>query len=146
MIARGVSRLGSSIRRTRGLRTRVCTFALAFRAALDATTHAAMATEFIHLHAAIEMVSLSPLRHPGKVLREDFLKERRITVAMLAKQTGIGAWYICNLTRGTRAITADTAFRLAQALDTSALYWMLLQGLYDLAVEQRLRDTGARGK
>lgn len=101
-------------------------------------------TEFIHLHPIIEMGSHSPVRHPGRVLKDDFLKARGITVATLAMQTGIGVWRINKLMRGTRAITVDMAFHLAQALDTSALYWMLLQALYDLAVEQGLRDKGTR--
>ena len=76
----------------------------------------------------------SPLPHPGELLREDYLPAFNLTAGALAKALGLkDRSRIEQLVREQRAITADTALRLAKAFGTSAEYWMNLQAQYDLS-------------
>ena len=60
----------------------------------------------------------------------------------VAKVTGVSARRINEIVRGKRAVTADTALRLARAFDLSDSYWVNLQSRYDLEVEKdRLADS-----
>ena len=52
----------------------------------------------------------------------------------LARQMGVRPMRVNEIVRGRRAITADTALRLAKALGASARFWMNLQINYDLAI------------
>jgi addiction module HigA family antidote len=54
----------------------------------------------------------------------------------LAKETGVPPRRISEIVRGTRAISADTALRLARYFGTSERFWMNLQTRYDLEVEK----------
>lgn len=73
--------------------------------------------------------------HPGEVLAEDFLAELGITQYRLAKQTKVPARRINEIVKGTRAVTADTALRLARFFGTTAAFWLNLQVHYDLEVQ-----------
>lgn len=79
--------------------------------------------------------------HPGEVLKEEFLGPLDITAYRLAKEVGIPATRISEICRGRRAITADTALRLARYFGTSAQFWLGLQQDYDLEEQYR---TNAR--
>ena len=60
----------------------------------------------------------------------------------VAKVIGVSARRINEIVHGKRAITADTALRLARAFDLSDSYWVNLQTRYDLEVEKdRLADS-----
>ena len=72
--------------------------------------------------------------HPGEILAEEFLAPLAITQYRLARDTGVPPRRINEIVHGTRAITADTALRLARFFGTSAQFWMNLQSQYDLAV------------
>ena len=74
---------------------------------------------------------LSPL-HPGEVLLEDFLKPMGISQYRLAKALGVPVQRIHDLVHGRRAMTADTALRLARFFAMEAQFWMNLQTRYDL--------------
>lgn len=74
---------------------------------------------------------LAPV-HPGEVLREDFMAHDGMTAYALAKTLGISQTRLSEILRGKRAVTADTALRLAQHLGTSPDFWMRLQARYDL--------------
>jgi addiction module HigA family antidote len=74
---------------------------------------------------------LSPI-HPGEVLLEDFMKPLGITQYRLAKDIGVSPIRISQIVRGKRAITVDTALRLARYFGTSAAVWLRLQVRYDL--------------
>jgi len=79
--------------------------------------------------------------HPGEILIEDFLKPMGITQYRLAKSIGVSQRRIGEIVSGKRAITADTALRLARYFGTDAQTWMNLQAHYDLAVaEEQLSD------
>ncbi len=75
-----------------------------------------------------------PPVHPGEMLAEDFLRPMAITPYKLAKEIHVGAIRISEIIRGERAITADTALRLARFFDMSAEFWMNAQAHYDLEV------------
>jgi len=73
-----------------------------------------------------------PNIHPGEILLEEFLKPMGISQNRLARAMGVSPRRINEIVHGKRAITADTAIRLAQALGTSEQFWMGLQADYDL--------------
>ncbi len=75
-----------------------------------------------------------PPVHPGEILLEDFLKPMGITRYRLAKSIGVPQRRIDEICAGKRAITADTALRLARFFGTDAKSWMNLQAEYDLEV------------
>ena len=82
---------------------------------------------------------LAPI-HPGEVLLEDFLKPLELTQYRLAKSLSVPARRINEIVLGKRAITADTALRLARFFGTSERFWLNLQTSYDLELERdRLR-------
>jgi addiction module HigA family antidote len=73
-----------------------------------------------------------PPVHPGEILLEDFLIPMGITRYRLAKSIGVPQRRIDEICAGKRAVTADTALRLARFFGTDAQSWMNLQGQYDL--------------
>lgn len=72
--------------------------------------------------------------HPGEILLEDFLKPMGISQYRLAKALGVPAQRIGDIVHGRRAVTADTALRLARAFSMEAPFWLNLQVRYDLEV------------
>jgi addiction module HigA family antidote len=83
---------------------------------------------------------LAPI-HPGEVLLEDFLKPFELTQYRLAKNLSVPARRINEIVLGKRAITADTALRLARFFGTSERFWLNLQTTYELELERdRLKD------
>ncbi len=77
-----------------------------------------------------------PPVHPGEVLWEDFMKPLGLSQYRVAKDIGVPALRISQIVRGRRAITADTALRLARYFGTSAGVWLRLQARYDLEVAE----------
>ena len=73
--------------------------------------------------------------HPGEVLVEEFLTPLGITQYRLAKDTHVAPRRINEIVKGMRAVTADTALRLARYFGTTATFWVNLQARYDLEVE-----------
>ena len=73
-----------------------------------------------------------PNIHPGEVLLEEFLKPLDISQNRLARTMAVPPRRINEIVHGKRAVTADTAIRLARALGTSEQFWMGLQADYDL--------------
>src|SRR6476659_5566490 len=78
---------------------------------------------------------LAPI-HPGEVLALDFLEPLGISQYRLAKDISVPARRINEIVHGTRAITADTALRLARFFGTSERFWLNLQTNYDLEWER----------
>ena len=79
---------------------------------------------------------LAPI-HPGEILREDFMKPLGISINQLARDLDVPPNRISAIVNGKRAITVDTAMRLARYFGTSAQYWLNLQVAYDLEVAGR---------
>ena len=72
-----------------------------------------------------------PNIHPGEVLREEFLIPMGISQYRLAKEISVPEPRISATCNGKRAITANTAVRLARFFGTSAGFWLGLQADYD---------------
>src|SRR5215475_5615394 len=77
-----------------------------------------------------------PPIHPGEILREEFLLPLGLSQYRLAKDTSVPPRRINEIVRGTRAVSADTALRLARYFGTSDRFWLNLQAQYDLEVER----------
>ncbi len=73
---------------------------------------------------------------PGVLLREEWLEPLGITAYRLAKDLDVPPNRMTAIIAGERAITADTALRLARYFGTDAQSWMNLQARYDLAMER----------
>jgi addiction module HigA family antidote len=69
--------------------------------------------------------------HPGEILADE-LEELDMSAAQLARTLDVPANRISQIIAGKRAISADTALRLARYFGTSADFWMNLQKTYDL--------------
>lgn len=83
-----------------------------------------------------------PNTHPGKVLFEEFLKPMGISQNKIARDIGVSPRRINEIVQGKRAITADTALRLAKYFGMSESFWMGLQTDFDL--ENVRKDLGKR--
>ena len=82
-----------------------------------------------------------PPVHPGEVLKEDFLKPSGISQYALAKALGVPQIRISQIVNGKRAITPDTALRLARHFGTTPEFWLGMQMQYDLEVtRERVGD------
>ena len=84
------------------------------------------------------MTKRAPI-HPGKILQMEFLEELELSAYALAKALRVPVNRITGIVKGERAITADTALRLARYFDTSPEFWINLQSHYDLEVASRKR-------
>jgi len=74
--------------------------------------------------------------HPGEVLLEEFLRPLGPSQYRLAKDVSVPARRINEIVRGTRAISADTALRLARYFGTAERFWLNLQARYELETEK----------
>ena len=79
--------------------------------------------------------------HPGEVLAEEFLKPLGLSVNALAMALRVPATRMGAVIKGERAVTADTALRLARFFGTSPEFWMNLQGMYDLTLVRKERGS-----
>ena len=71
--------------------------------------------------------------HPGEMLREEFLLPLGISQNALALKIRVPATRIGEIVRGKRAITPDTALRLARFFGNSPEFWLSLQQMHDLS-------------
>ena len=74
--------------------------------------------------------------HPGEHLAEE-LKELGMSAAELARQLDVPTNRVTEILNGRRAITGDTALRLAHFFGTTAEFWLNLQSIYDLRIAQK---------
>ena len=80
--------------------------------------------------------------HPGEVLLEEFLARMEISQNALARAIAVPPRRINEIVLAKRAITADTALRLARYFGTSEQFWMGLQADYDL--EEARKQLGRK--
>jgi antitoxin HigA-1 len=73
--------------------------------------------------------------HPGEHLAEE-LKALDMSAAELARKIRVPTNRVTQILNGTRAVTGDTALRLAHFFGTSAQFWLNLQSLYELRIAQ----------
>jgi addiction module HigA family antidote len=74
--------------------------------------------------------------HPGEHLREELI-ELKMSAAELARRLDVPTNRITEILKGQRAITGDTALRLAHFFGTTAEFWLNLQSIYELRVAER---------
>ncbi|MBN2146671.1 MAG: HigA family addiction module antidote protein [Anaerolineales bacterium] len=91
------------------------------------------------------MVEKIPPVHPGEVLLEDYLIPMGVSQHQLALSMRVPPNRINAIIQGKRAITAETALRLARAIGTSPDFWLNLQVAYDLRLaKEHLGDAVAK--
>lgn len=90
--------------------------------------------------SSITIDSLAPI-HPGEVLSEEFLKPMGLSANALAKQLGVPGNRISMIVAGKRAITGDTALRLAEAFGTTPEFWMNLQMAWELETARQAMNA-----
>ena len=71
--------------------------------------------------------------HPGEVLAEEFLAPLGLSAHALALALRVPANRIGAILKGERAVSADTALRLARYFGTSPEFWLNLQANHDLS-------------
>ena len=74
--------------------------------------------------------------HPGEILMEDFLEPMGISQYRLSKDIGVPPRRINEIVHGKRAISPDTALRLARYFGVTETFWSNLQAHYDLEVQR----------
>ncbi len=84
--------------------------------------------------AAVGTGKRIPPAHPGEILRQDFLAPMGVSVYALANAIKVPRSRINDIVLARRAITADTALRLARYFATTPEFWINLQAHYDLEV------------
>lgn len=85
-----------------------------------------------------------PPVHPGEILREDFLVPLSMSVNALAKALNVPATRIHEIVKERRAVTVDTAQRLARYFGGDAASWLTLQAVYalkTLATQDEIAQT-----
>ena len=81
------------------------------------------------------MKMLAPI-HPGEILLEEFLEPMGISQYRLSKDISVSPRRINEIVHGKRAVSANTALRLAKYFGTSPQFWLNLQSRYDLEIEK----------
>jgi addiction module HigA family antidote len=82
--------------------------------------------------------------HPGEILAEE-LEALGVSPTELSRQIRVPANRISQIVNGKRAITGDTALRLAHWFGTSPQFWMNLQALFDVRVAEQAAGAEIRG-
>jgi len=80
--------------------------------------------------------TLLPPIHPGEILRTEFMEPLQLSMNRLALDLRVPVTRIAEIVHERRAITPDTALRLARYFNTSAGFWLNLQTAYDLEVAE----------
>ena len=79
--------------------------------------------------------------HPGVILSQEFLGPLGVSQVAFAGHLGVPVQRINELIRGKRGVTPETAWLLAQALDTTPEFWINLQTAHDLALSRPARPV-----
>jgi antitoxin HigA-1 len=82
--------------------------------------------------------------HPGEHLAEE-LRELEMSAAELSRQLGVPTNRVTEILNGRRAITGDTALRLAHFFGTTAEFWLNLQSLYEIRLAERKSGKSIKG-
>ncbi|WP_259057291.1 HigA family addiction module antitoxin [Methylohalomonas lacus] len=79
--------------------------------------------------------------HPGEVLLEEFMQPMELSQNRLAREIGVSPRRINEIVHGERAISADTALRLAEYFGNDPRFWLGLQVDYDLEEARHARNA-----
>ena len=91
------------------------------------------------------MESKMPPVHPGAILREDILKEMKLSITKAAENLKVSRKQLSELVNEGSAISAEMAVRLEDAFGVSAEFWLDMQKAYDIwKVKHSGRVTGIR--
>jgi addiction module HigA family antidote len=82
----------------------------------------------------------TPAVHPGRLLRRE-LQARGLSANRVALDLGVPSGRVTDILNRRRAITADTAVRLARYFGNSAQFWLDLQSQYEIAIVERERGS-----
>lgn len=74
--------------------------------------------------------------HPGEILSEEFMKPYRLSMNKLALDLRVPVTRIADIVAERRAITPNTALRLARYFKTTAQFWLNLQTKFDLEMAE----------
>jgi antitoxin HigA-1 len=83
--------------------------------------------------------------HPGEHLKDE-LTALGLSAAALARALDVPVNRVTGILNGQRAVTADTALRLAHWFGTSPQFWMNLQVLYELRLAERALGDSLKGR
>ena len=78
--------------------------------------------------------------HPGEIIKEEYLKPLSMSVNALAMALRVPTPRINDVVRQKRAVTIDTALRLARYFNTTPEFWLNLQTSYDLKTAKESAD------
>jgi addiction module HigA family antidote len=78
------------------------------------------------------MESSMPPVHPGAVLREDILKEMKLSITKTAENLQVSRKQLSEVVNEGAAISAEMAVRLKDAFGVSAEFWLDMQKAYDI--------------
>ena len=84
---------------------------------------------------------LMPPIHPGEILAEEFMKPLGFSMNRLALDLHVPVTRVSEIVHGRRAITADTALRLARYFGTMPEFWMTIQARFDLETARRRENN-----
>jgi addiction module HigA family antidote len=79
--------------------------------------------------------------HPGEILREEYMIPLGLSANALSRAIDVPPNRITSITAAARAVTPDTAIRLARYFDTTPQFWLNLQMAHDLSAA--LAEHGA---
>lgn len=86
-----------------------------------------------------------PPVHPGEILREEYLKERGLTVTEVAKGLGVARGNLSAILNGRAGISPEMAVKLSEAFGNSTQFWVNLQKNYEVwHAEQKVNREGIR--
>lgn len=80
--------------------------------------------------------TLLPPIHPGEILRTEFMEPLQLSMNRLALDLRVPVTRVAEIVHERRAITPDTALRLARYFNTTAAFWLNLQTAYDLEIAE----------
>jgi len=75
--------------------------------------------------------------HPGKILKEVYLKDYNLTVTAFALRIGVARNTASELLNGRSGVSAAMALKLAKAFKTTPQFWLNLQTQYDLFIARQ---------
>ncbi|MCF0058724.1 HigA family addiction module antitoxin [Dyadobacter sp. CY356] len=84
-----------------------------------------------------------PPVHPGEILREEFIKERNLTITEVALGLGITRTSLSAVCNERVGISSELAVKLSEAFGNTPQFWVNLQKNYELwNAEQKVNRSG----